>query len=155
MDTKSLYDAAVEADTLYRDDQDAMANDCILPWTIAMLANEDYLAEYFADFTNELVAGPKFETICRDMSRAAVDISILPTVVRESTIVLYASCLTGVIENIGRLTFENMRAECEKHVEANMYEWTADVIAYAGEVEEGQREDYAYENAKDRRLDDA
>jgi hypothetical protein len=154
MDTRTLYDAAVAAGTLYRDDQDAMANDCILPWTLSMLANEEYLAEYFADFTNELVAGPKFDLICRDMARAAGDIATLPGVVKESTIALYASCLTQTIENIGRLTFENMRAECEKHVEANMYEWTTDVIGYAGEQEEGAKADWEYELAKDRRLDD-
>jgi hypothetical protein len=153
MDTKSLYDAAVEAGTLYRDDDQATASDSILPWTLLMLGNEEYLAEWFGDFTHELVAGPKFADICRDMSRGAHDIEMIPTISKPSTIALYASCLTGVIENIGRLTFENMRAECEKHVEANADEWTQAVIAYAGEREEGQKEDFLYEQAKDRRLD--
>jgi hypothetical protein len=153
MDDKSLYDAAVEAGTLYRDDDQATASDSVLPWTILMLGNEEYLAEWYGDFTHELVAGPKFGTICRDMSRAAHDIEMIPTISRESTIVLYASCLTGVIENIGRATFENIRAECEKHVEAMADEWTQAVIIYAGEAEEGVKEDWEYELAKDRRMD--
>jgi hypothetical protein len=153
MDTKSLYDAAVEAGTLYRDDDQATASDSILPWTLLMLGNEEYLAEWFGDFTHELVAGPKFERICSDMRRAAQDIAAVKTFSNESLITTYAVCLTGSLESIGRMTFENMRAECEKHVEANADEWTQAVIAYAGEREEGQKEDFLYEQAKDRRLD--
>jgi hypothetical protein len=153
MDTKSLYDAAVEAGTLYRDDDQATASDSILPWTILMLGNEEYLAEWYGDFTHELVAGPKFADICSKMERAARDIEVIPTISRPSTIATYAVCMSGLFEMIGLSTFENIRSEAEKHVEAMADEWTQAVIAYAGEMEEGQREDYLYEQTKDRRLD--
>jgi hypothetical protein len=153
MDTKSLYDAAMEAETLYRDDDQATASDSILPWVILMLGNEEYLAEWFVDFTHELVAGANFERICSDMRRAAQDIAAVKTFSNESLITTYAVCLTGLLESIGRMTFENMRAECEKHVEANADEWTQAVIAYAGYVEEDQKEDYLYAQAKDKRLE--
>jgi hypothetical protein len=154
VDTKSLYDAAVDAGTLYRDDDQATASDSILPWTFLMLGNEEYLAEYYGDFTHELVAGDKFERVCRDMARAAKDIEMVSTISRPSTIATYAICMSGLFEMIGLNHFNNMRDECEKHVEAMSDEWTQAVIAYAGEVEEGQKEDYLYEQAKDRRLDD-
>jgi hypothetical protein len=153
MDTKSLYDAAVEAGTLYRDDDQATASDSILPWTILMLGNEEYLAEYFGDFTQELVAGDNFERICRDMARVAKDIEIISTIFKPSTIATYSICMAGLFEMIGLHTFNNMRDECEKHVESMADEWTQAVIAYAGEMEEGVKEDCEYELARDRRLD--
>ena len=101
MDTKSLYDAAVAAGTLYRNDDQATASDSVLPWTFLMLGNEEYLAEWYGDFTHELVASDKFERICRDMERAARDIEMIPTVSRPSTIATYACCMSGLLESIG------------------------------------------------------
>lgn len=151
MDTKNLHDWADEADLNLRDSEgyyDAQA-----VWIDAIMQHPESLADFWADWCFDSPAD--IVDMLGKMGRADSDLQFM--ISGRNTDNLTASYAQSAVQNncfAGECLRRMVRRGLTKYVEKMAEEWWEDVLGYAADMQEGAREDYLYEQYRDRQLED-
>ena len=155
MDTKILYDLAIEADINLKHDDGY--HDCVAPWTDYLLANPEYLVDVWLDWLAELTM-EEMKRLCEGMVGGLKDIEnmqgSLGRLGNGTVMQIYGSSAGMNFSRVGALLSFHLKKCAEKYVEENADAWYSDVISYSGDMEAGMKEDYLYEQEKDRRMEE-
>ena len=152
MDTKTLHDWAVEAGLNLRDEDGYQ--DAIQVWIDAAMASPESLYEYYADW---MVDKEREMMMLKWIGRAYVDQQRLSERGTASMADYQRTIASGLTQHLAFCAGDMMTMVLEgltKHVNDNADDWWAEVQSYAGDMEEGQREDFEYEQRKDRMLEE-
>ena len=154
MDTDQLHQIACDAGVSFKD-EDAY-HDLIYPWTEALLADPEWLADFFLDFLAEFHSEDKWDewkALVSDLSFAAVNEE---HATKAPTPGLTLACATAAAQYYsigGRRIAKVLREQAEEYVAKNAQEWWEDVYRYECDMREGQLEDWKYEQWKEKQHD--
>jgi len=154
MDTKSLHDWANDAGINMRDSEgyyDAQA-----VWVDAIMQSPEHLMDFWSDWMyDDQESIVRMLTYMGKADSDLMDISTKPSFRNNDCLVhpyangaMMSSSCAG--EELRRTIRKGLTAYTEEMAE----EWWADVQGYAGDMEEGAREDYEYARYKDRQLEE-
>lgn len=156
LDTKTLHDIARDAGIDMRNEDHS---DAVNVWKDSLIQDHEYWIEYALDDI--------FEFALENRDHCSAMLTEVAALINSSKITELAVRLdipsenqlaTSVCEafrlaNIGTHFMTAVMKGLEKRLERLGEEMWADVQAYAGDMEEGAREDYLYEMEKDRQLE--
>jgi hypothetical protein len=150
MDTKELL-AVLEDNNIDLDPDDRA--DAESAWIEAMIASWDDFQDTWLDYA-EAIPDDKLKQMHDWLKSADHDLEYITSYGRDRGLIqVYAAAANNQMARLGNAFIENHRAQVTRLVEDNSDMWMADCIGYKSECMEGMREDYLYEQAKDRRLD--
>ena len=154
MDTKSLYDAGIDARIDFTD-RDA-GKDCVDIWIRACLDNTEWLDDYLGDILTELTTPENMENlsfyVCKALDRQGYLEGRCPS--PELIHMLSHSLMTSCMD-IGSLVVRVLEEETRKIVLDHYDIWFIDCMGYHNDMLEGQREDYETRKVLERREDHA
>jgi hypothetical protein len=156
MDTKFLYDALIEQKVEIKSCDPEGAGEY---WFEAIMETPDYLADVYLDMLGEEMSseefGGDFAKVLKFTGEASSDMdSMLYKSRSEIMMPSYATSYGFNVSMVGRFVVEIVRKQLRKYIEVHQEEWFGDVAAYDYDMREGERGDWLYEQAKDRRLDE-
>ena len=152
MDIKQLHDAAIDAGVDFKDDYGH--HDCIDVWTRLVLSDADYMADLFMDFMCALAEEEnrlQFDSLIKGTAKAIANRDCLSVNDHPQIITAYAQSMCINLENVGDIVIDVLLAEAEKYVKKYAEEWFSDVTGYHHDMMESQKEDYLYEQSKERK----
>lgn len=152
MDTKSLYDWASEADLDFKNDDH---HDAAAVWVDAIMESPEDLMDFWADWMYE--KPERITDMLKHLGKAHDDANKIQTrSIRDNNMLIstFSSSLTLNLAWAGKAVLDSVREGLTKYVEDNADDWWSDVCGYAGDMLEGQYEDYKYEQWKDRQLEE-
>jgi hypothetical protein len=162
MDTKTLHQLALDAKIDLRNEDSY--HDCVAVWVDEVFRDPkellddiwlDALAEIQWSKNEEKHATSTRDRLFKDMGTCHADLNRLESNNYSPMITsCYATSYGFRTMNVGETLFFAIRKFVIKYVEERAEDWFGDVQGYAADMEEGQREDYEYENRKDRMLDE-
>jgi hypothetical protein len=149
-DTKTLYDWANEAKLDFKD-EDGYHDACQV-WIDAWMQSPEDLQDYWLDWIIEDMGKAK---LTLDYMGKAHDDSEYISSRRDSALTpVYACSLTQNLAFFGKGLYQIILTQMSAYVEERAEEWWADCVGYAGDMEAGAREDWEYENYRDRKLEE-
>jgi hypothetical protein len=166
MDTYTLYQWASDAGLNF--DNPDNYNDAIDVWLVAMLEDGTWLNDILLDWLAEGLAttqgedgkyiqSEKWVAIGKDMARIKRDRESLESFSRSTGTKYLGNAANGLGWSLGALgetIYSLIIPQAEKYIEDHAEEWWADCMGYDYDMQEGAREDWLYEQRKDRLLEE-
>ena len=158
MDTKTLHDACRDAGINMRDEDSGDAHHIAME---LVFRDEDFRELHVEWLADALLARNPSTSEKHDRDRwsgtmvtAYSEHDMLSTPRMTDRLVdTYACSFAYSMGAIGRIVFDAVREAAEKYVDKHIDEWWADVQSYAGDMEAGAEEDWAYEQWRDRQME--
>lgn len=162
MDTKTFYDALLEANINIRDedsgDGHAIAMELVMGDDQEMIElYVDWLADAFCGRDQSDADKMYMGHVVKGIRDAYKDKEKLDTrLIRNSEMLstTYMKSFCYNIESVGSAVYCIIRERAEKYVDEMLDEWWADMQSYAGDMEAGAREDWEYEQYRDRMMEE-
>jgi len=160
MDTKTLFDAAVDAGINFGGEVDLSDMEPIALEII--MANPEEEADLFMDAVAQLFMEKEeiaqkigIQRLSRGLKGMHGDIDMVQSrSISDKTISVYANSFALNCHSVADAIYFTYLREAKKYVEKYIEEWTNDAGSYWADMQEGQYEDWKYEQWKDRRLEE-
>jgi hypothetical protein len=157
MDIKNLYDLANEADLKFDDDDGFQ--DATQVWIDGYMAAPEYLCDIWLDALAELhdkENAKKLTIIMEELGKSHDAINRANLYGKHSTALLLSSgsSMTLATAHLGQSVYIAVKVFVEAYVGKYAEEWWDDCVSYHSDMQEGQREDYLYQQHKDRMLEE-
>jgi hypothetical protein len=150
MDTKELL-AVLEDNNIDLDQDDR--SDAESAWIEAMIASWDDFQDTWLDYA-EAIPDEELKKMHGFLKSADHDMEYVSSYKHSRDLIrVYMAAANNNLARFASFILENHREQVTRLVEDNSDMWMADCIGYKSDCMEGQREDYLYEQAKDRKLD--
>ena len=153
IDTKSLHDWALEAGISLRDDDGYYDAEDV--WITKLMVTPETLNECWAEFCFEYPE--RVLEMLKAVGEADSDLMVMANGASlrgtDTLQFAYANSAIGRAARAGECLRRMIRDGLTKHVKDHAEEWWEDVQAYAADMERGAREDWEYDNYRDRLLE--
>lgn len=147
MDTKSLMDVLIEDDFNLKSYEPQEFEDAAAIWVDAVMKKPSWLMDFWLDALAEIHSEERASDLMSVLERVGKVHSDVDMVQRQSKhspglALAMSGSLTQQSALLGGEIYEHILKFVTDYVNSNAAEWFADVLGYASDMEQSQKDDY-------------